>query len=123
MNAPDSSRPPTPLSPLASSLYHATSTIDDLTAALADFSRVPSPEPVFALTCCCGRDDCENLKAWLDRKSRLGSRLVLSAGEALHPTLGSVRVIERRRGRPGVASETCGICASDGGMLCVNNIF
>ncbi|KAF4620068.1 hypothetical protein D9613_004831 [Agrocybe pediades] len=85
MNVQETSRPPTPGSPLSSSLYHATSTIDDLTAALADFSRVPSPEPVSALTCCCGKEDCENLKAWLDRKSRLGSRLVLSAevGQAL----------------------------------------
>ncbi|KDR84289.1 hypothetical protein GALMADRAFT_237043 [Galerina marginata CBS 339.88] len=79
------SRPRTPESPLTNSLYHATSTIDDLTAALANFSRVPSPEPVASLSCCCGKDDCENLKAWLDLKSRLGSRLVLSAevGQAL----------------------------------------
>ncbi|KAJ3501719.1 hypothetical protein NLJ89_g9213 [Agrocybe chaxingu] len=85
MNDQDSSRPTTPESPLDSSLYHATSTIDDLTAALADFSRVPSPEPVSALSCCCGREDCENFKAWLELKSRLGSRLVLSAevGQAL----------------------------------------
>ncbi|PPQ95877.1 hypothetical protein CVT26_015569 [Gymnopilus dilepis] len=85
MSTQDSSRPPTPESPLANSLYHATSTIDELTAALANFSRVPSPEPVSALTCCCGKEDCENLKSWLDLKSRLDSRLVLSAevGQAL----------------------------------------
>jgi hypothetical protein len=80
MNGLSPSRPATPHSPLTSSLYHATSTIDDLTAALANFSRVPSPEPLEAVTCCCKQDDCENLKAWLELKSRLGSRLILSAG-------------------------------------------
>ena len=80
MNDSEHSRPTTPLSPLTSSLYHATSTIDDLTEALANFSRVPSPEPLEAVTCCCGLEDCENLKAWLELKARLGSRLILSAG-------------------------------------------
>ncbi|PPQ78908.1 hypothetical protein CVT25_002368 [Psilocybe cyanescens] len=85
MSAPDSSRPTTPESPFTYSLYHATSTIDDLTAAMANFSRVPSPDPVASLSCCCEKEDCENLKAWLELKSRLGSRLVLSAevGQAL----------------------------------------
>lgn len=82
MNDPNHSRPTTPLSPLTSSLYHATSTIDDLIAALANFSRVPSPEPFESITCCCGREDCENLKTWLELKARLGSRLILSAGSA-----------------------------------------
>ncbi|PBK67066.1 hypothetical protein ARMSODRAFT_959740 [Armillaria solidipes] len=78
------SRPLTPESPLASSLNHATSTIDDLTVALANFSRVPSPEPSLML-CCCGRDDCENANAWFSMKSKLESRLILSAevGQAL----------------------------------------
>ena len=78
----DLSRPPTPESPFANSLYHATSTMDDITTALADFSRVPSPEPPSAITCCCGKENCENLKSWLALKSRLGSRLILSAGKA-----------------------------------------
>lgn len=80
MNPLDPNRPVTPESPLASSLYHATSTIDDLTAALANCSRVPSPEPPTAVVCCCGNATCENLKSWLALKSRLGSRLILSAG-------------------------------------------
>ncbi|KAF9000224.1 hypothetical protein BDQ17DRAFT_1359844 [Cyathus striatus] len=73
------SRPRTPESPMASSLYHASSTIDELTTALANFSRIPSPEPMATLTCCCGKEDCENLSAWLALKSRLDSRLILSA--------------------------------------------
>jgi len=74
------SRPATPESPLTSSLYDATNTIDDLTVALDNFSRVPSPESFHALSCCCGKEECENLKSWLELKSRLNSRLVLSAG-------------------------------------------
>ncbi|KAF8806110.1 hypothetical protein BYT27DRAFT_7257530 [Phlegmacium glaucopus] len=85
MNPLNPDRPVTPESPLTNSLYHATSTIDDLTAALANFSRVPSPEPPTTVPCCCGKATCENLKSWLALKSRLGSRLVLSAevGQAL----------------------------------------
>ena len=80
MEPADPNRPVTPESPMANSLDHATSTIDDLTTALANFSRVPSPEPPSTVTCCCGKEDCENLKSWLALKSRLGSRLILSAG-------------------------------------------
>ncbi|KAF7352224.1 hypothetical protein MVEN_01185800 [Mycena venus] len=80
-------RPPTPDSPLTNrdSLYDATTTIDDLTNALNDVSRVPSPEPPSLYFCCCGRDDCENVQAWLATKARLESRLMLSAevGQAL----------------------------------------
>ncbi|KAF8806118.1 hypothetical protein BYT27DRAFT_7168420 [Phlegmacium glaucopus] len=85
MNPLNPDRPVTPESPLTNSLYHATSTIDDLTAALANFSRVPSPEPPTTVACCCGKAICENLKSWLALKSRLGSRLILSAevGQAL----------------------------------------
>lgn len=75
-------RPSTPDSPLASSLYHATSTIDDLTLALTNFSRVPSPEPQRQICCCCGSEECDATKAWLALKSKLESRLVLSAGES-----------------------------------------
>ncbi|KAL1747263.1 hypothetical protein HDZ31DRAFT_32388 [Schizophyllum fasciatum] len=78
------SRPATPESVLANSLYRATTNIDDLTKALTDFSRVPSPEPPLA-SCCCGREDCEHAKAWAALKARLESRLILSAevGQAL----------------------------------------
>jgi hypothetical protein len=67
--------PPTP-----GSLYHATTTVDDLTIALTNYSRVPSPEPRQPLTCCCGSEDCECTKGWLAFKSKLESRLILSAG-------------------------------------------
>lgn len=80
------SRPFTPDSHMTTnSLDHATSTIDDLTLALSNFSRVPSPEAISPLTCCCGKDDCENLKAWLHKRSQLEMRLTLSAevGQAL----------------------------------------
>ncbi|KAJ7506672.1 hypothetical protein B0H11DRAFT_2323021 [Mycena galericulata] len=80
-------RPPTPDSPLTNrdSLYDATTTIDDLTQALENVSRVPSPEPPGLFFCCCGRDNCENVQAWLGMKARLESRLTLSAevGQAL----------------------------------------
>ncbi|KAF7335245.1 hypothetical protein MSAN_02335000 [Mycena sanguinolenta] len=80
-------RPPTPDSPLTNrdSLYDLTTTIDDLTQALSNASRVPSPEPPGLVSCCCGQDDCENLQAWLATKARLESRLTLSAevGQAL----------------------------------------
>lgn len=82
------SRPATPASPRTSSLYHATATIDDLTMALVNFSRVPSPEPPNLLACCCGREDCENALSWLECKSRLESRLTLSGGgESSRPVL------------------------------------
>ncbi|TFK62721.1 hypothetical protein BDN72DRAFT_848377 [Pluteus cervinus] len=77
--------PTTPHTPLTSSLHIATSNVDDLTAAITNFSRVPSPEPTGTLACCCGKVDCENLLSWLHLKSRLESRLILSAevGQAL----------------------------------------
>lgn len=75
---------PTPASdsPLTSSLYRATTNIDDLTRALTNFSRVPSPEPPSVVICCCGREDCEHSKSWLAVKSKLESRLILSAGKS-----------------------------------------
>ncbi|KAJ3964231.1 hypothetical protein EV361DRAFT_942574 [Lentinula raphanica] len=62
-----------------------TDTIDDLTLALNNFSRVPSPEPPSLFLCCCQREECENTKAWQAKKSRLENRLILSAeiGQAL----------------------------------------
>ncbi|KIY70393.1 hypothetical protein CYLTODRAFT_435731 [Cylindrobasidium torrendii FP15055 ss-10] len=67
------------------SLDLAANTIDDLTIALANFSRVPSPEPPSLVTCCCAKEDCEHMHAWLSMKNRLESRLILSAevGQAL----------------------------------------
>lgn len=72
--------PPTPGSPTAGSLYHATTNIDDLTLALINYSRVPSPEPTPHITCCCGKEGCENTKGWLAFKTKLEGRLILSAG-------------------------------------------
>jgi hypothetical protein len=83
MDRNDDSRdswPPTSSSPRPGSLYHATTTVDDLTLALTNYSRVPSPEPPPPLTCCCGSEDCEYTKGWLEFKSKLESRLILSAG-------------------------------------------
>ncbi|KAA1466680.1 hypothetical protein DENSPDRAFT_49152 [Dentipellis sp. KUC8613] len=79
------SRPTTPDSPMTSSLYDATSAIDELTRSLADSSRVSTPEEPSALRCCCGRDECEHTQAWRALKAKLESRLVLSAeiGQAL----------------------------------------
>ncbi|KAJ3907996.1 hypothetical protein F5879DRAFT_1054821 [Lentinula edodes] len=77
------SRPVTPDSPSTKTLDDLTNTIDDLTLALNNFSRVPSPEPPSLLSCCCQREDCENLKAWQAMKLRLENRLILSAGQAL----------------------------------------
>ncbi|TFY62856.1 hypothetical protein EVG20_g6548 [Dentipellis fragilis] len=70
---------------MTSSLYDATSAIDELTRSLADSSRVSTPEEPSALRCCCGRDECEHTQAWRALKAKLESRLVLSAeiGQAL----------------------------------------
>ncbi|KAG6919755.1 hypothetical protein DXG01_001589 [Tephrocybe rancida] len=78
-------RPTSPESLMANSIHNANSTIDDLTLALANFSRVPSPEPTRLLSCCCGKEDCENAISWSELKARLESRLILSAevGQAL----------------------------------------
>ncbi|KAF8338496.1 hypothetical protein F5887DRAFT_1238226 [Amanita rubescens] len=81
---PDAAQPTRPATP--ESLYSATPTIEDLTAALAEFSqRVPPPDPPLRLTCCCGKDECENLSNWLETKGGLETRLRLSAevGQAL----------------------------------------
>ncbi|KAI1795112.1 hypothetical protein LXA43DRAFT_1178999 [Ganoderma leucocontextum] len=82
---PAESRPLTPDSQLTSSLYRVTTTIDELTRTLTSVSRFSSPEPDNVTTCCCGREDCEASKAWAAIKSKLESRLVLSAevGRAL----------------------------------------
>ncbi|TBU46395.1 hypothetical protein BD309DRAFT_954190 [Dichomitus squalens] len=79
------SRALTPDSQLTSSLHRATTTIDELTHALTSVSRVSSPDPDNVATCCCGREDCETSKSWAAFKTKLESRLVLSAevGRAL----------------------------------------
>lgn len=78
----ENSRPDSPASFMTNSLDNATAHIDDLTDALANFSRLPSPEPQTALSCCCQNADCPNLNSWNDLKSRLESRLELSAGKS-----------------------------------------
>lgn len=76
----------TPQDPaLANTPHHSASTIDDLTLALNNLSRLPSPEPQQNVLCCCGQEDCEVTKNWLALKSKLEGRLILSAevGSAL----------------------------------------
>lgn len=75
----DISRPDTPDSP--TSLRSATATIDELTAALTNYSHATSPEPPGVSTCCCGRSNCENSKCWAAFRLKLEERLILSAGE------------------------------------------
>ncbi|KIJ57138.1 hypothetical protein M422DRAFT_219025 [Sphaerobolus stellatus SS14] len=58
-------------------------TIDDLTVALANFSRAQTPD--ITIGCCCQQENCESMRAWADVRAKLESRLVLSAevGQAL----------------------------------------
>lgn len=81
LNHSDSSRPGTPDSQLTNSLYRANATIDDLTTTLTKVSRAPTPDDLNLLHCCCGREECENSKAWAAFQSKLESRLILCAGE------------------------------------------
>ena len=69
-----------PTTPMTSRLNDTSSTFDDLTAAIEDLSRIPSPEPVASLICCCGKENCDNFRSWLELKAKLSQRLVLSAG-------------------------------------------
>ncbi|TFK24728.1 hypothetical protein FA15DRAFT_756382 [Coprinopsis marcescibilis] len=101
-----SSRPSTPgspSSPMERSFDLSSSTIDELTSVLGDLNRVPSPGPTtHALTCCCGKDDCQNTTSWSELKTKLESRLILSAevGQALlqkHEAY--VRQVEKNRHR------------------------
>ncbi|KIL60960.1 hypothetical protein M378DRAFT_1059980 [Amanita muscaria Koide BX008] len=115
-------RPTTPESSLTNSLYNATHTIEELTAALAEFSshRVPSPDPQTCLTCCCGREECENLSEWLETKGKLESRLRLSAevGQALlqkHEAY--VRRHEAPLTRQGSIAKSIDSCTTDEGHL------
>ncbi|KAF9651214.1 hypothetical protein BDM02DRAFT_3091696, partial [Thelephora ganbajun] len=79
------SRPRTPELPSTSSLRDATTTIDDLTSAMAKFSRMSNPPLPDSLSCCCGRDECTNHQAWVEFKAKLESQLILCAevGQAL----------------------------------------
>ncbi|KZT29451.1 hypothetical protein NEOLEDRAFT_1056746 [Neolentinus lepideus HHB14362 ss-1] len=99
---PPESTPGTPESP-TNSLLHATMTIDDLTLALTNFSRAPSPDPPAALSCCCGNAECDNVKEWMRCKSKLEGRLTLSAevGQALLRR----HEVYVRRNEPSQASE------------------
>jgi hypothetical protein len=63
-------------------------TTDDLTIALASFSRGQTPEPPTLLTCCCGRDECEHTQAWLAVKHKLEERLTLCAGASAEHSRG-----------------------------------
>lgn len=105
LNDDPPSRPTTPESP--SSLRNATATIDDLTMALSDFSRVHSPEPPDLTTCCCGREDCETSKAWSAYKSKIESKLVLSAGEYITDCSSTYLMFHfaRRRGWASIVGE------------------
>ncbi|KAG8935018.1 hypothetical protein FRC01_010523 [Tulasnella sp. 417] len=69
-----------------SSLFRASNTIDDLTRALASFSRGATPEPPLDIPlCCCERENCEATLSWLQAKEKLEKKLELSAeiGQAL----------------------------------------
>ncbi|KAH8118771.1 hypothetical protein DFH11DRAFT_699408 [Phellopilus nigrolimitatus] len=79
-----SSRPTSPNSQMANSLYRATATIDELTTTLAKISRAPT-DNANLLPCCCGRDLCEHRKAWVAFHGKLESRLIICAevGQAL----------------------------------------
>jgi hypothetical protein len=105
----------TPESTLTSSFYRATTTMDELTLALQNFSRLPSPSPEFptTLVCCCRKEDCETSKSWSSLKSKLESRLILSAGALLLIHERFLPFTEyMRRGGTGFTSEARGVCAT-----------
>ncbi|KDQ15443.1 hypothetical protein BOTBODRAFT_173928 [Botryobasidium botryosum FD-172 SS1] len=72
-----------PETPMTASLPLTSNTMDELTRALANFSRPTDSEPV--LVCCCGREDCESTRAWEAAREKMDKGLVLSAevGQAL----------------------------------------
>ena len=119
----DAPRPRSPESPLTTTLQHAATTINDLTSAMANFSRMPSPTLPDSLNCCCGKGECANHQAWMEFKAKLESRLILCAGEVYCLRLPlderlltgvGVRVCRVAehvfRGRPGSVTETRGLC-------------
>lgn len=74
--------PDSPLSPMGRNFDLSSSTIDELTSVLNDLNRAPASLDTHGLTCCCGKDACQNTLAWLDIKSKLETRLILSAGKS-----------------------------------------
>ena len=69
-------------------LQRATATIDEITKALAEFSRSTTPEPLGAPFCsCCDKDSCETSASWARDRSKIEKRLVLSAGNLVLITL------------------------------------
>ncbi|KIO22023.1 hypothetical protein M407DRAFT_28438 [Tulasnella calospora MUT 4182] len=83
---PRSSSPESSSTATTSSLFRASNTIDDLTRALASFSRGATPEPPLDFPlCCCERENCEATLSWLQAKEKLEKKLELSAeiGQAL----------------------------------------
>lgn len=98
---------PGPSSPSSRSYLDASSAIDDLTRSLTDYSRVSTPEPPsHASDCSCNTNDSEYTKAWMAVKTKLESRLVLSAG-ALHTALAHTwHMSTTRRGWASLATET-----------------
>ncbi|KAG8987492.1 hypothetical protein FRB93_004519 [Tulasnella sp. JGI-2019a] len=69
------------------SFIRASNTIDDLTRALASFSRGPSLELPDTTTCCRrhGEEECEATASWMNVRGKLEKQLELSAeiGQAL----------------------------------------
>jgi hypothetical protein len=85
-------RASSPSSPTTPSLYRANASVDELTSALEGFSRAQTPELPTALACC-GRhyvSECEHLQAWLAVKTKLESRLILSARASSLSSLSTV---------------------------------
>lgn len=65
------------------SFIRASNTIDDLTRALASFSRgnsVGAPDVPTMTVCCCGREDCQAALSWGHERAKLEKDLELSAG-------------------------------------------
>ena len=64
-------------------LLMSSSTFDDLAAALMQFSRPPTPDPL-SLSCCCRDDACKHYEAWMALKGKLEERLALAARVCIH---------------------------------------
>lgn len=109
---------PGPSSPSSRSFLDASSAIDDLTHSLTDYSRVSTPEPPsHASGCNCNTNDSEYTKAWMAVKTKLETRLVLSAG-VLHISLAHIWPMptnSQRLGKPcyGGMRLTYGECRFD----------
>ncbi|KAG2013038.1 hypothetical protein CC2G_009975 [Coprinopsis cinerea AmutBmut pab1-1] len=111
--------PESPTSPMTRSFDLSSSTIDELTSVLTDLNRAPSPAPSeHPPRCCCGQDDCENTVSWLDLRTKLETRLILSAevGQALlqkHEAY--VRQVEKSRNKRGSLKQANLTFSSDDG--------